>query len=82
MKPRTIQIPLPETASIPKLAYSVEEAAEALSLGRTKTFALIKEGRLRVIRLGKRVVVPVTELQDFLRRETNTEALGSAVENP
>lgn len=71
MKQHTIQIPIPDAAPIQKLAYTVEEAAEALSLGRTNTFALIKEGRLQVVRIGKRVLVPVFELQAFLQREAS-----------
>ena len=67
----TIPIPIPEVPSpIPKLAYTVEEAAEALNLGRSLTFALINEGRLHTVRLGRKIIIPVTELQAFLDRES------------
>ena len=67
---QTITIPIPEVPSpIPKLAYTVEEAAAALNLGRSLTFTLINEGRLHAVRLGRKIIIPVTELQAFLDRE-------------
>lgn len=69
MKLQTIQIPMQEPSPIPKLAYTVEEASVALNLGRSLTFTLINEGRLRVVRLGRKILIPVTEIQAFLDRE-------------
>ena len=68
---QTITIPLPvaEPAPISKLAVSVEEAAEALGLGKTLTFELINAKRLRIVKLGRKIIIPVTELQAFLERE-------------
>lgn len=40
-----------------KLAYSINETAKALSLGRTSVYALIAEGRLETFRLGTRRLV-------------------------
>jgi excisionase family DNA binding protein len=68
MKRQTIEIPIPD-CTIPKLAYSIEEAALALNMGKSMVFNLIHEGRLGVVRLGDRkVIIPITELQDFLTR--------------
>ncbi len=64
----TIQIPIPE-AVVPKLAYTVEEAGEALNMGKSQTFELIHEGRLKVVQLGRKILVPVAECQAFLERE-------------
>jgi len=69
MKHQTIQIAMPEPSAIPKLAYTIEEASEALNMGKSMTFSLINEGRLRVVRLGRKILVPVTECQAFLERE-------------
>jgi len=69
MKHQTIQIAMPEPSPIPKLAYTIEEASEALNMGKSMTFSLINEGRLRVVRLGRKILVPVTECQAFLERE-------------
>ena len=54
---------------IQRHGYSPEEAALSLGLGRTNTYALIKEGKLGVVRLGKKIIVPVAEIVAFLERE-------------
>jgi len=56
-----------------RLAVTVPRAAEMLGLGRTKTWELVRRGRLRSLRVGKRVLVPVRELERFL-----TEAMAEA----
>jgi excisionase family DNA binding protein len=40
-----------------KLAYSINEAAKVLSLGRTSIYALIAEGRLETLKLGTRRLI-------------------------
>lgn len=56
-----------ESKAIPiVMALTVEEAAHALSIGRTMAYYLIKDGRLRVVKIGHRTVVPVTALEEFL----------------
>ena len=52
--------------SVEKLAYTLGEAAEALTLGRSTVWKLVKAGKLRVVRVGSRALVPVKELQRFL----------------
>jgi excisionase family DNA binding protein len=42
----------------PKLAYSIREACEASSLGRTTIYSLIGTGKLRAVRVGGRTVIP------------------------
>ena len=69
MKLQTIQIPMQEPSPIPKLAYTIEEAAESLNMGKSMAIALINAGRLRSIRLGRKILIPVTEIQAFLDRE-------------
>ena len=50
------------------LAYAVEEAATALGISRTATFKLIKEHKLRVVKIGRRTLVPVTEVDALMAR--------------
>lgn len=71
---RTVEVVIPEmeVPTIPKVAVSVEEAAAALSIGKTLAYELINQGRLKVIRLGKKdgaFRVPVEELHNFCKRE-------------
>jgi excisionase family DNA binding protein len=49
------------------LATSVKGAAEALSLGRTSIYALIKEGRLETVKLGRRTLVKTASIRALLR---------------
>lgn len=53
---------------IPRAAISVEEAAEALGIGRTYAFQLIKDGALETIKAGRRRLVPVKAVEAFLAR--------------
>ena len=45
-----------------KLLYRVAEAAEALSLSRSKIYQMINEGNLPVVRVGGVLRVPVAGL--------------------
>lgn len=53
-------------------AMNPEMAAASLGLGRTTTYRLIKEGRLRSIKVGRRRLVTVDEIARFLRDEQDT----------
>ena len=54
-------------------AMSPDLAAASLGLGRTTTYRLIKEGRLRSIKVGRRRLVPEEEIARFLRDEADTK---------
>jgi excisionase family DNA binding protein len=49
------------------LLLSIPKAAELLSISADHCAGLIKAGRLPSIRLGRRVLVPVDELQAAIR---------------
>ncbi|MBN8844314.1 MAG: helix-turn-helix domain-containing protein [Sphingomonadales bacterium] len=51
---------------IAKRALSVREAAEASSLSKSQIHNLIRDGRLRAGRIGKRVIIPSQALDDLL----------------
>jgi excisionase family DNA binding protein len=48
----------------------VEEAAHFLGCGRTTVFQLIREGKLRVVKVGARTIVPRSEVSRFLAGAT------------
>ena len=50
----------------PKLGYSIREACEATSLGRTTIYGHIADGRLKVTRIGGRTIIAADELQRFV----------------
>lgn len=49
-----------------KLAYSISEAATAISIGRSKLYELIAEGRVETRKIGKRTVIPAASLHRLL----------------
>lgn len=57
-----------------KAAFTVAEAADLISLGQTMTRAVIAEGRLKVVRVGRAILVPRSEIDAFLAREAAAQA--------
>lgn len=67
----------------PRLLFSVEEAGVILGLGRTKVFELVGSGALGSVRVGRRRLVSLKELEAFierLRRDDVSEASSTARE--
>jgi excisionase family DNA binding protein len=50
-----------------KLAYSIPEAAAAISIGRSKIYTLIAEGRIETRKIGKRTIIPAASLEKLLK---------------
>jgi excisionase family DNA binding protein len=46
----------------------VEEAAELLGLGRTKTYELVLSGELESVKVGKARRIPRAALEEFVER--------------
>jgi excisionase family DNA binding protein len=53
----------------PKIGYSIKEACQASSLGRTTIYGHISAGRLRSIRVGGRTIIPADSLQALISGE-------------
>lgn len=51
------------------LAYSVGEACRVSSLGRTRLYQLIGEGRLEVRKIGRRTLIPAASLRALIEGE-------------
>ncbi len=51
---------------VEKLAYSVPEAAAALSLGLTTMFKIVAEGRVKTFKIGRRTLVSAESLRALL----------------
>lgn len=56
-----------EEGILDKLLLRIPEAYEASSLGRSKFYELIRDGRIRTVRIGRSVRVPADSLRDFVR---------------
>lgn len=64
-----ISQPRPPSAVTP-LAYSVEDAARALGIGRSLAFELIRDKKLVSVKIKRRTVVTVEECEAFLARQS------------
>lgn len=52
------------------IAVSIARAAKLTSLSKATLRTYAKTGRLQVARFGRRIVIPTTSLEDFLREAT------------
>jgi excisionase family DNA binding protein len=55
--------PLPK-----RLLLTAEEAAEALGIGRTSVYALIKSGEIESVQIGRLRRIPSDAISDYVRR--------------
>jgi excisionase family DNA binding protein len=64
-------------SSVPKVLLTVEEAAQALGLGRTYVWHLVMLNQLRSFKVGRKRRVPVSALQEFVMQQLATLELGA-----
>jgi excisionase family DNA binding protein len=57
-----------------KVAYSVEQAAQALSLGQTTVKKLIATGQLPSVRVGRRRLIPRSALEGYINQLIEDQA--------
>ena len=63
-----------------QLLKSPEEAADLLGIGRTTLYALIKAGDLHMVKIGRRSLLAVDELEDYVSRlKAGPESIGGRV---
>ena len=55
--------------SIERVGFSIAETAESLGISVPTATALIKDGQIRSTRIGRRVIVSVQSLRDFIDRK-------------
>lgn len=48
------------------LTASVEDAGKAIGIGRTKTYELIAEGRLKALKLGRRTLITTSSIRQLV----------------
>jgi excisionase family DNA binding protein len=54
------------SVDVPAVLYRVDEAAGALRLSRSLVYVLIRSGRLRTVKAGRRRLVPVAALDEYV----------------
>lgn len=63
--------------SLPTLLHDLKDVSRSTNLGRTFLYDMIKTGRLKVLKAGRRTLVTDENLRDFIRnleRESDREA--------
>ena len=53
-----------------KVVMTVEEVAEVLKISRPSAYQAVKKGEIPVIRIGRRLIVPVSALDKMLENAT------------
>jgi len=51
------------------LAYSISDACRVSSIGKTRLYQLINEGKLEARKLGKRTLIPAESLRRLIAGE-------------
>lgn len=59
------------------ISFSVKMAAEQCGLSERTIHAAIKQGRLKVMRVGRRVLITPTALNDYLNGKTSKSKAGA-----
>jgi hypothetical protein len=56
----------PERLSGDRLAYPIDDLADAIGIGRSKLYAEIRAGRLKAKKLGSRTIITTPAARDYL----------------
>jgi excisionase family DNA binding protein len=56
----------PDRLAGDRLAYPIDEFADAVGIGRSKLYAEIRAGKLKAKKLGSRTLITATEAQAYL----------------
>lgn len=54
-----------------RVLLTVEEAAEQLGIGRTKTYELVKKGEIESIQIGRLRRIPTSAIHEYAARLVN-----------
>ena len=71
---REIRMHRPRPNPEPPLTLSVREASRVTGLGKTTLFKLIDTGKLRRVKVGKRTLIPFTDLKKLVAAESEGDA--------
>lgn len=56
------------TLSSPRILLSVEQAAEQLTIGRTRVYELIRTGEIESVQIGRLRRIPAVALDNYVHR--------------
>lgn len=67
--------------AVEKMAYSIQEASEAIGLHPNTIYGLVKSGKLPAITLGRKILISKLELSRWLAGQSNTPPAAGAATN-
>ena len=59
------------------LVYTIQEAAILLNLGRSSMYQAVRNGSIPSVKLGRRILIPRTALEQFLLKAGQPENGGA-----
>ena len=62
-----------KAAQLEKLAFNLSEAADTLGTSYKAVYHLVKGGRLRAVRVGRRIIIPRSALEELLEEKREAE---------
>ncbi len=60
--------------TVERQGYNVSESARIVGVGRTTMHKMIREGRIRPVKIGARTVIPRSEIDRLLSGTDDTRA--------
>jgi len=61
-------------AEFQRVAFSIARTCDRLSIGPTTFHQLVKQGRLKVFKLGRKTLVPESEIQRLVAEQLAEQA--------
>jgi len=68
-KPARIRIPEKPAQPVKtteRIGFSIEETAESLGVSVPMIMPLVKEGKIRTVRVGRRIIISIKSLREFV----------------
>ncbi len=60
--------------TVERQGYNVSEGARIVGVGRTTMHKMIREGRIRPVKIGARTIIPKSEIDRLLNGTDDTRA--------
>jgi excisionase family DNA binding protein len=65
--------PTAEVLQVRKRTFTAEEARTELGISRSKFYEMVNQGQIKVVRAGKKILVPEWVIREFLQEESNAQ---------
>ena len=69
-----------QTKTIERIGVSIQEAAKMLGISKPHFLPLVSEGKIRTVRIGRRILVSVQSLREFVDGKESRNSVENAAE--